>query len=145
MNEMQRARALAASVVALKTSATDQQALTASALYPTYEDLVARQHVAEYAGYRFQFGGGLWKTLQPGYTFDGVYAPGTGTESLYARIDESHAGTLEDPIPYEGNMELFSGKYYSQGGVVYRCTRDSGQPLYHKLSELVGLYVEVAA
>lgn len=145
MNEMQRARALAASVVALKTSATDQQALAASALYPTYEDLVARQYAAENAGYRFQYEGGLWKTLQAGYTFNGVYAPGTGTESLYARIDESHAGTLEDPIPYEGNMELFSGKYYTQDGVVYRCTRDSGQPLYHKLSELVGLYVEVAA
>lgn len=145
MNEMQQAKALAAAIVAMKTSATDQQALAASALYPTYEDLVARQHVAENTWYRFQFGGGLWKTLQPGYTFDGVYSPGQGTESVYARIDESHAGTLEDPIPYEGNMELFSGKYYSQGGVVYRCTRDSGQPLYHKLSELVGLYVEVAA
>ena len=145
MNEMQQAKQLAAAIVAMKTSATDQQALAASALYPTYEDLVARQYMAENAGYRFQYGGGLWKTLQPGYTFDGVYAPGQGTESVYTRIDESHAGTLEDPIPYEGNMELFSGKYYSQGGVVYRCTRDSGQPLYHKLSELVGLYVEVAA
>lgn len=145
MNEMQQAKALAAAIVAMKTSATDQQALAASALYPTYEDLVARQYMAENAGYRFQFDGGLWKTLQPGYTFDGVYAPGQGTESVYTRIDESHAGTLEDPIPYEGNMELFSGKYYTQGGVVYRCTRDSGQPLYHKLSELVGIYVEVAA
>lgn len=145
MNEMQRARALAASVVALKTSATDQQALAASALYPTYEDLVARQYAAENAGYRFQYDGGLWKTLQPGYTFDGVYAPGPGTESVYTRIDESHAGTLEDPIPYEGNMELFEGKYYSQGGVVYRCTRGTGQPVFHKLSDLVGIYVEAAA
>ena len=145
MNEMQQAKALAAAIVAMKTSATDQQALAAAALYPAYEDLVARQYRAENAGYRFQYDGGLWKTLQAGYTFNGVYAPGMGTESLYARIDESHAGTLEDPIPYEGNMELFSGKYYTQDGVVYRCTRDSGQPLYHKLSELVGLYVEVAA
>lgn len=145
MNEMQQARALAASVVALKTSATDQQALAASALYPTYEDLVARQYVAENAGYRFQYDGGLWETLQAGYTFNGVYAPGPGTESVYTRIDESHAGTLEDPIPYEGNMELFEGKYYSQGGVVYRCTRGSGQPVFHKLSDLVGIYVEVAA
>lgn len=145
MNEIQQAKALAAAIVAMKTSATDQQALAALALYPTYEDLVARQYVAENAGYRFQYDGGLWKTLQPGYTFDGVYSPGQGTESVYTRIDESHAGTLEDPIPYEGNMELFSGKYYTQDGVVYRCTRDSGQPLYHKLSELVGLYVEAAA
>ena len=145
MNEMQQAKAMAAAIVAMKTSATDAQALAASALYPTYEDLVARQYRAENAGYRFQYDGGLWKTLQPGYTFDGVYAPGQGTESVYTRIDESHAGTREDPIPYEGNMELMAEKYYSQGGVVYRCTRGTGQPVFHKLSDLVGIYVEVAA
>lgn len=145
MNEMQQAKAMAAAIVAIKASATDEQALAASALYPTYEDLVERQYVAENAGYRFRYGDGLWKTLQPGHTFDGVYAPGTGTESLYTHIDESHAGTEEDPIPYEGNMELYSGKYYSQAGIIYRCTRDSGQPLYHALRDLVGLYVEVAA
>lgn len=145
MNEMQQAKAMAAAIVAIKASATDEQALAASALYPTYEDLVARQYRAENAGYRFQYDGGLWKTVQPGYTFDGTYAPGQGTESVYTRIDESHAGTREDPIPYEGNMELMAEKYYSQGGVVYRCTRGTGQAVFHKLSDLVGIYVEVAA
>lgn len=145
MNEMQQAKAMAAAIVTMKTSATDEQALASSALYPTYEDLVARQYRAENAGYRFQYDGGLWKTLQPGYTFDGTYAPGQGTESVYTRIDESHAGTREDPIPYEGNMELMAEKYYIQSGVVYRCTRGTGQPVFHKLSDLVGIYVEVAA
>lgn len=145
MNEMQQAKEMAAAIVTMKTSATDEQALAASALYPTYENLVARQYRAENAGYRFQYDGGLWKTLQPGYTFDGVYAPGQGTESVYTRIDESHAGTREDPIPYEGNMELMAEKYYIQSGVVYRCTRGTGQPVFHKLSDLVGIYVEVAA
>ena len=145
MNEMQQAKAMAAAIVTMKTSATDEQALAASALYPIYEDLVARQYRAENAGYRFQYDGGLWKTVQPGYTFDGTYAPRQGTESVYTRIDESHAGTREDPIPYEGNMELMAEKYYSQGGVVYRCTRGTGQAVFHKLSDLVGIYVEVAA
>jgi hypothetical protein len=40
-------------------------------------------------------------------------------------------------------MEIFKGKYYIQNDVVYLCTRDSGQPLYHDLSALVGSYVEV--
>ena len=31
----------------------------------------------------------------------------------------------------------------SQKGVKYKCTRDSGIPLSHDLSALVGLYVEV--
>ena len=55
-----------------------------------------------------------------------------------------HAGTLDDPIPYDGNMELTEGLYYIQDEIVYLCTRSSGQPVYHALSALVGLYVEVA-
>lgn len=39
-------------------------------------------------------------------------------------------------------MELFEGKYYSQSGVVYKCTRNTEQAVYHDLSALVGLYVE---
>ena len=64
--------------------------------------------------------------------------------SLFEQINETHAGTLDDPIPYEGNMALTSGKYYLQGGVIYRCIRDTGNPVYLSLSQLVGLYVEVA-
>ena len=41
-------------------------------------------------------------------------------------------------------MELTEGLYYSQNGIVYLCIRSSGQPVYHALSDLVGLYVEVA-
>ena len=37
-----------------------------------------------------------------------------------------------------------SGKHYTQGGVTYLCNRSTGQPVYNALSELVGLYVEVA-
>ena len=65
------------------------------------------------------------------------------TASLWERIDEEHAGTLEDPIPYAPPMELFNGKYYTQDGVKYLCNRDSGQALSYNLPELVGLYVEL--
>ena len=50
----------------------------------------------------------------------------------------------EDPIPYNGNMALESGKYYLQNSKIYRCTRDTVNPVYNALSELVGLYVEEA-
>ena len=56
-------------------------------------------------------------------------------------IDEEHAGTLDDPIPFTQPMEIFNGKYYSQFGKVYLCTRDSGKPLAFNLADLVGLYV----
>jgi hypothetical protein len=40
-------------------------------------------------------------------------------------------------------MEVYKGLYYTQYDVLYLGIRDSGQPLYHDLSALVGSYVEV--
>lgn len=124
----------------------DAEALEAKALYPRWENLVELGSVqTDEAGYKFLYGEDLYKCKNPNPTFQADWVPGVGTESLYERIDEDHAGTLEDPIPYDGNMELFEGKYYSQNGVVYLCTRNTGAAVYHALSDLVGLYVEVAA
>lgn len=67
----------------------------------------------------------------------------TGTEAIWEEICESHDGTKYDPIPYSGNMALEAGKYYSQDGVTYKCTRDTGNPVYSTLAELVGVYVEI--
>lgn len=67
------------------------------------------------------------------------------TESLWEEICEQHDGTKYDAILYNGNMALEAGKYYTQDGVLYLCNRDSGNPVYHPLSALVGLYVEVVS
>lgn len=56
--------------------------------------------------------------------------------------ENNHEGTEDDPIPYTPPMELFNGKFYTQDGVKYKCTRDSGTPLSHDLKDLVGTYVE---
>ena len=92
------------------------------------------------AGYKVQRNGKLWRCMQA-HTSQTGWEP-ENAASLWTEICESHAGTLEDPIPYNGNMALESGKHYSQDGKVYRCTRDTGNPVYNALSELVGLYVE---
>ena len=92
------------------------------------------------AGYKAQRNGKLWRCRQA-HTSQTGWEP-ENAASLWTEICESHAGTLEDPIPYSGNMALESGKYYSQDNKVYRCTRDTGNPVYNALSELVGLYVE---
>jgi hypothetical protein len=63
-------------------------------------------------------------------------------DSLWEQICEVHEGTLDDPIPYSGNMTLEEGKFYHQDYVIYRCFRDTGNPVTHPLAELVGLYVE---
>ena len=91
-------------------------------------------------GYKVQRNGKLWRVLQA-HTSQAGWEP-ENAASLWTEICESHAGTLDDPIPYSGNMALESGKYYSQDNKVYRCTRDTGNPVYNALSELVGLYVE---
>lgn len=72
-----------------------------------------------------------------------VYPPSLATASLYESIDKEHSGEADDPIPYAPPMEIFEGKHYVEDGVVYRCTRDSGTALSHRLADLVGLYVEV--
>ncbi len=95
------------------------------------------------AGYKVQRGGKLWRCLQA-HTSQSGWEPSTATASLWEEICESHDGTLADPIPYEGNMALESGKYYIQDYVIYLCTRSTGQPVYNALADLVGLYVEVA-
>lgn len=93
------------------------------------------------AGYRLTCGGELYRVMQA-HTSQAAWCPGAGTESLYARIDEQHDGGKYDPIPYSGNMELTAGLYYAQDGATYRCTRDTGNPVYQPLSELAGVYVE---
>lgn len=84
----------------------------------------------------------LYKVIQV-HTSQAQYPPSQLTASLYTRIDEEHSGTLEDPIPYKVNMEVFYGKYYIEDNVLYRCTRDSGNALQNMASELVGIYFEV--
>ena len=93
------------------------------------------------AGYKAHRGGKLWRCLQA-HTAQTGWEP-ENAASLWTEICENHDGTKYDPIPYNGNMALQSGKYYIQGGVTYLCNRDTVNPVYNALAELVGLYVEV--
>lgn len=124
----------------------DQTTLRMRRYYPAFAELVG-QTVQQGTKFRATDSedADLYKTLQPELLIQAQYPPGEGTESLYTRIDEEHAGDKYDPIPYSGNMELEAGLYYTQDGVLYHCTRDSGQPVYHALEDLVGLYVEVVS
>lgn len=78
----------------------------------------------------------LFEVISP-HELQAQWKPGTtGTESLYKRLDETHAGTIDDPIPYpaDGNMALELGKYYEEDGVVYECI-EATTPLYAKLKD----------
>ena len=119
-------------------SVDDATAYRMRSFYPTWEDVIGK---AVDAGYKLTYQGQLYKVVSA-HTVQSNWIPGIGTESLYARIDETHDGTKYDPIPYEGNMALESGKYYVQDGVTYLCTRDTVNPVYNALNELCGIYVE---
>lgn len=112
----------------------DNAALRMTEFYPEWAANV------EYTiGYKVQRSGRLWSCVQ-------AHASQTGWEpenapALWTEICETHAGTLDDPIQYSGNMVLEAGKYYSQSGKTYLCNRDTGNPVYNALADLVGLYV----
>ena len=83
----------------------------------------------------------LYEVIQP-HTLSAEWVPGVGTESLYKVVTE-HKGSIEDPIPWEHNMELVEGLYYTDKDVLYICVRDSGIALSYDLADLVsGGYVE---
>ena len=137
-SEIQQAAVLVARMQA--QSLDDAQALTVKAIYPQWSEVIG-QTVKQ--GFKFLYSDVLYKVIQPdGLSIQDQYIPGEGTESLYAVINETNAGTQEDPIPYAGNMALENGKYYSQDGVIYLCNRDTEIPVYQDLKDLVGIYVE---
>ena len=118
-------------------SLPDEDAVEAVPLYPAWAAGKAYE-----AGLKLAYGGKLYKVITA-HTSQDDWTPDI-TASLYEAVNETNAGTADDPIPYDGNMELFSGTYYSQDGVVYLCNRDTGTPVHHALADLVGIYVEVA-
>ena len=145
MTYTERALQLRPVIEKASQSLEDAVALTAVELFPYWKVLVEKAEKVS-KGFRFQYEGKLYRTEQPEYTFVEHYVPGsTRTESLFSKVDESHAGTIDDPIPYEKNMEIFKGLYYTQYEVLYLCIRGSDQPLQHDLSVLVGHYVEVVS
>ena len=141
MTPQEKARQIRPLIVKASASLTDEDALDGIELFDRWAA------DTDYpADTRLQHEGELYRVRQA-HRSQAIYPPGSpGTEALYARVERPGQGdTPENPIPYEGNLELYEGKYYAQDGVTYICTRSTGAPVYHPLSALVGLYVEVVA
>ena len=139
--ELQAARDFTESTALTSTTLRDEDALLILQYIPEWERYVGKPLKS---GFVVKHGGRPWRVRQDISSVLENEAPGLSTTALYERIDPHHEGTAQDPIPYEPPMELFSGKYYAESGILYLCTRDSGQPLTHTLAQLLGLYVETA-
>ena len=143
------ARSLRPYIEQAAQSLPDADGLKAKALYPRWEKLVQLGSVTAEAGYRFTYGGNLYKCTGENPTFQADWVPGNGTAALYVRVDEAHAGTLAAPIPAARSMEYTYGLYYSdsEDGKTYLCTRtgeaEGGKIVLQYLPhELVGQYFE---
>ena len=136
---MTRDHALTLRALLVKASASlsDEDALEAVELFDRW--VMDKLYTA---GDRISYGGKLYRVLQT-HTSQADWLPDI-TPALYAQVEKPGQGdTPDDPIPYSGNMELIENKYYSQDGVTYRCFRGTGIPVYNRLADLVGIYVEV--
>lgn len=116
----------------------DNEAFRVKSLYPDFTECIGKQLPA---GFRLQNGGKLYKVIQA-HTAQADWKP-SETPALYGLVTESHAGTLEDPIPYVRMMVLEQGKYYTQFGVVYKCVTGSIVGYDADLTDLLALLEKV--
>ena len=117
---------------------TDRESLEVMDWFPAWEAGVQLNE-----GEKVAYNGTLWRVRQTHTSQEG-WQPSISTASLFEAVNVEASGTADDPIAYVPPMEIFNGKYYTQNGVLYLCTRDSGTALSHDLSALVGLYVTTA-
>ena len=122
---LQKVEALVAAIPATINTRnfTEQEALENMEWFPVWGDENAYMGMPVEKGFMFRRKAEgeaehtLYKVLQP-HTLSAEWIPGQGTESLYAKVS-LHKGTKEDPIPYEQNMLIEEGKYYTQYDVLY--------------------------
>lgn len=125
-------------------SLPDSEALEVVTLYPAWA-----AGIAVTAGKRYQYADKLYKVRDgKSHTTQEDWTP-DATPDLWTVVDETHAGTLDDPIPAERGMEYEYGKYYldSEDGNLYLCQRTGEVAggtivLQYLPHELVGNYFE---
>ena len=116
-------------------SVDDHTALRMKNFYPEWTSGTGYE-----PGFKVRRSGKLWRVRQA-HTAQIGWEP-ENAASLWEQINEIHDGIVDDPIVYDGYMVLEEGKYYYQNEAIYLCIRDTGNPVYHPLSQLIGIYVE---
>lgn len=96
-------------------------------------------------GEKISYNGKLYEILQDHTSQDG-WKPSINTASLFKEVAINNTfGTKDNPIEYNNNMALESGKYYIQNNIKYLCTRDTGIAVYNDLAALIDIYVIIAS
>ena len=134
MTEQEVSRLLIAEQIN-RLSVDDHTALRMKDFYPTW-----KADITYGTDFKVSHGGKLWRVRQV-HTSQVGWEP-ENVPALWEQINEVYDGTQDDPIPYDGNMALEQGKYYIQDSKIYLCERDTVNPVYQPLRDLVGLYVK---
>lgn len=149
---LEQAKAIREAMGKVTATLTDEQALEVKELYPLWSG----DSVKVYDGtdgkhpqtkVRGRTSGLLYK-CNIGHTTQEDWPPEL-TPNLWAVVNVSNAGTIDDPIPAERGMEYEYGLYYldPEDGKTYLCKRgdETGTIVLHYLPhEVVGNYfVEV--
>lgn len=132
---------LVAFMRAARLTVDDETALTGKELYPVWAE-----NIPVSVNDRYQYSDKLYKCVQA-HTTQADWTPDK-TPALWAVIDVTHAGTIEDPIPANRGMEYVKGLYYIENNVIYLMNRQGMQDgesvvLQYMPSELVGQYFEI--
>lgn len=105
---------------ATSTEIPDSTALEMVSLFPTWDDVLQ-------AGKKLPKGriivqdGQPYRVEQDGVTPQDHQPPnGEGMLATYRPIDQTHAGTLEDPIPWINGMDCHAGQFFSYNGAIFR-------------------------
>jgi hypothetical protein len=140
MTYTERARALRPYIVKASASLTDADAVKAKELYDRWAAGMSVE-----VNDRLVYADRLYRVTQAHTTQEG-WEPDK-VPALFTVIDETHAGTQDDPIPAAKGMEYTYGLYYTdpEDGKRYLCERTGEQPggkvtLQFLPHELVGLY-----
>lgn len=119
---------------------TNEESLQVIDWFPVWEANVELK-----TGEKISYNGKLYEILQDHTSQDG-WEPSINTASLFKEVAINNTfGTKDNPIEYNNNMALESGKYYIQNNIKYLCTRDTGTAVYNDLAALIDIYVIVAS
>lgn len=104
---------------ATATTITNDQALQMPDLFPTWEQVLAAGEELS-ADRIINKDGILYRVVQAVTPQEHQPPDGEGMLAIYRPIDEEHAGTLEDPIPWVYGMDCHAGTYFSYNGHIYQ-------------------------
>lgn len=106
---------------ATATTIADDAALQMPDLFPVWEDVLETGKKLE-EGTILQDSGTLYRVVQSGGVVpqEGQPPHGAGMLAVYRPIDQKHAGTEDDPIPWGYGMDCKAGQYFSYEGHVYK-------------------------